>query len=515
MKKNVFAIGAICCFVLLSGLLCSAQEFATVYPTDGATIRFQDLTSQGFQWQAPPDAGPFGVRLFAPHPFIFLSSVLFESESSPWILDATQGLHLGSYFTEGSEFQWRVEEIDQDGNTISTSNQSGFKVSNQTTMIPSPTPQVWPTPPGDIDGSSKVDARDLFILSSAWVNANGNLRAGDLNQDSMINWKDLLIYNERYGDPAPTPTPAPPIGIPQNVLIIPNEVVTMSEVPDLTIQWSPPQYPHNGQILYDLLIAPPNKGQYLEFNGLTETIYKPFSSYDTRFNEPFNVFIRARVNGMGESNIAVSSFTIIQNALDTPTPTPVPQTPDISSNSVTDILDVALFTKAFGTYKAHVQFNSLADLHTDEKIDRLDLLLFQQYYAKRGQTITAPQWLKADIPVIDGPVLEPPSEFITYELNEPYKLSMGVSGNQNGLVEALYTRLHFSPVDGSIDYFVTMDYQNRGIHLEFFTGGATYFEQKMIPMGHNEIISIMVQAAGEGLQLGEKSETLHVIIPAN
>ncbi len=508
MKKSVFYIWTVCLFVLLAGSLCSAQEFITIYPAEGETIRFQNLVDQGFQWQAPPGAGTFQVRLFGPDPF--LSQVPFESEASPLKLDAI----LGRYFSEGSEFQWRVEEVDQDGNIVNTSNQSGFKISNQTTIIPTPTPRVWPTPPGDIDGSSKVDARDLFILSSAWVNPDGNLRAGDLNQDSIINWKDLLIYNQRYGDPAPTPTPAPPIGMPQNVQITPKEKVTTSETPSLTIKWSAPLYPPEGQILYDILILPPY-GDNIEFNGTTETIYQPFAKGITTRTGPYKVFIRARIDGVGESNIAVGAFEIVLYIPDPPTPTPVPQTPDISSNSVTDVLDVALFTKAFGTYKVHVQFNSLADLHTDEKIDRLDLLLFQQYYAERHQTISAPQWIKAEIPVITGPVLEAPSEFITVELHEPYDLNMGISGDQNGLVEALYTKLYFSAVDGAIDYFVTMDYQKRGIHLEFFTGGAAYFDQKMIPIGHDEIISIVVQAAGEGLQLGENSQTLNVIIPAN
>ena len=45
------------------------------------------------------------------------------------------------------------------------------------------------------------------------------------------------------------------------------------------------------------------------------------------------------------------------------------------------------------------------------------------------------------------------------------------------------------------------------------TGGKTFFSNKIIPKNADDVISIQVQAAGDGLQLGEKSEPLRIVIP--
>lgn len=479
-----------------------AQQLSPVFPPNGATIKFQDLVTRGFEWTAPPAAKRFQIRLFGPDPF--LSQVPFESTSSPIKVQS----YLERYFPEGAVFQWHVEIVDENKNILQTSEQFEFTISNITTLIPTPTPVVWPTPSGDIDGSAKVDARDLFILASSWIKSDGSLRPADLNRDSVIDRKDLLFYMDRFGKPGDPPPPMAPVGIPRDVRFSPDFQVTIAETPQLEILWSIPAYPQTGGIVYDILIVPPY-GSNMEYRGIETNSLKPFQGMTTRIG-PYMVFIQARLNGVGLSDIASGQFEIVYFKTPQPTPTPVPQTANISGDKQINALDVASFLLTFNTYKGHVKFNSAADLYTDAKIDRKDLLLFQQYYKDRERGLSAPVWKTAEVPVIVAGI---PESYNLVELLPPYELPVGQTNAKLGMAEAFFTRFSFSPVSGAIDYFVSIHYVNNNNRLDFFTGGETAFTEKLIPLGADEIIEIDVWAAGDGLQLGEKSETLRVLIP--
>lgn len=488
--------------------LAGAQELTPVFPVDGSAIRFQELTIRGFDWTGPADAVKYQIRLFGPDPF--LSQVPFETEKPPLKIQSI----MERYFTDGSDFQWQIEQLDSANNVIRTSSLASFKISNQTTLIPTPTPAVWPTPSGDIDGSARVDSRDLFILASFWIKSDGSLRAADLNQDSQIDRNDLLIYRERYGKPGDPPPAQAPIGVPRNLRFSPDSLVTIAETPTMEIQWNAPAYPQSEGFVYDMLIVPPY-GSNIEYESIATTSIKPFQTMMTRIGI-YTVYLRARLDGVGAGEIASAKFTIAYSKPTTPTPTPVPQSANISGDSQTNALDVGSFLQTFNTYKGHMNFNSLADLHTDDKIDRQDLLLFQQYYQGRTQSaVDSPQWLKAEIPVIEEPMIGVPSVYTAVDLLPPYELKLGSSNVKIALAEALYLRLYFKPVAGAVDYFVSVYYKNHDVRLDFFTGGQTSFTEKLIPLGYDELISIEVQAAGEGLQLGQKSEPLWIVIPSN
>lgn len=490
----------------LASLSASAQSIVPVFPANGGTIGFQDLVIRGFEWTGPPDAVKYQIRLIGPDPF--LSQVPFPAEESPLKIQSI----MERYFPDGADFQWRIEQVAEDESVVATSDWASFKISNQTSLIPTPTPVVWPTPSGDLDGSARVDTHDLFILAAFWIKSDGSLRAADLNQDSTIDRNDLLIYRERFGKPGDPPPPAAPVGIPSNLRFSPGAQVTIAETPTLEIQWDVPAYPQSHGFVYDMLIIPPY-GSNIEYKGIAALSLKPFQTMMTRTGI-YTVYLQARLDNVGASDITSGQFEIVYYKAATPTPTTVVQTANISGDNRTNALDVASFLQAFNTYKGHVKFNTLADLHTDEKIDRQDLLLFQQYYKERNQNVTLlPKWLKAEIPVIEEPMLGVPEQYTSVDLLPPYELKLGESNPKNALAQALYLRLYFSPVDGAIDYFVSMYYQNRDVRMDFFTGGSTSFTEKLIPLGHDEIIQIEVQAAGEGLLLGNKSDTLRVIIP--
>ncbi len=106
-----------------------AQQLSPVYPSNGATIMFQDLVTRGFEWTAPPTATRFQIRLFGPDPF--LSQVPFESTSSPIKVQS----YLERYFPEGAVFLWHVEIVDENKNILQTSEQFTFTINHYCPVI--------------------------------------------------------------------------------------------------------------------------------------------------------------------------------------------------------------------------------------------------------------------------------------------------------------------------------------------------------------------------------------------
>ncbi len=501
-----FAFGVITWWVL-TGSVASSQNLIPVFPASGDMITFSDLVTRGFEWTAEPAVDNFQVRIFGPD--AFLSQVPFPSTSSPLKLQQ----YLKMYFPEGSQFEWQLERVDTNGTILETSIQVAFTIVSQLNLIPSPTPLVWPAPSGDLDGSARIDARDLFILASSWITSDGSLRSGVLNQDSVINRDDLILYQERFGKPGdPAPVSAP-IGIPRNLQFSPYSQVTIAETPTLVISWSVPSYPQKSGIVYDMLIIPPY-GTNIEVQGIASTSYQPFDGMMTRTGI-YQVYLQARLDGVGVSDIATGQFEIVYARSATPTPTPVPQTSDISGDSSTDLLDIYNLLDTFYTYKGHVNFNSLADLFTDNQIDRMDLLRFYQYYTNRLRILAAPQWTIAEVPIVEKVQLNPPENYQNVDLVSPYQITLGMSGTNNPLAELYYMRIHFSSVEGAADYSVKY-YAEDAPQTSFVvrTAGKTYLEN-IILLRIGITILVEVQAIGEGQLVGEKSEILRVIIPAN
>ncbi|MBN2329508.1 MAG: hypothetical protein JXR73_20370 [Candidatus Omnitrophica bacterium] len=495
--------GIFCCLILAASSA-SAQEILHVYPAPGDSVLLQDLIEHGFEWQAPEGAQKFRLYIIGgdiPPNF----KVDVETTTYTQIFE-----QYSFWFKEGQTYTWTIAVLDASNNPTLFSDGAVFQIISDVSLIPTPTPLAQPTPSGDIDGSAFVDHQDMFILSSFWMKTDGSMPAGDLNQDSIINQNDLLVFHDRFGKPGDPPAPVSPIGKPRSLNYSPHAQVTISETPTFEIQWSAPAYPQAGGFVYDILIIRPD-GYKIESKGIASTSYKPFKSIIT-LTGLYSVYLQARLDGVGSSDIVSGQFEIVLFRQAQATPTPVPQTADISGDDEISALDAAVFAKTYNTYKGHVSFNSLADLQTDERIDRNDLLLFQSYYAKRERNLAPPTWISADIPVIVNGI---PQEYNSVELITPYELQLGQTDPKLGLAESYYARLTFSAVPGAIDYYITVHYEKRERNLDFFTGGQTTFTEKLIPMGHDEVIAIEVQAAGEGLQLGEKSEALRVIIPPN
>ncbi|MGC9329709.1 MAG: hypothetical protein ACP5I1_18895, partial [Candidatus Hinthialibacter sp.] len=379
--------------LLLAAPIASAQEIVHIYPAPGDSVYLQDLRSRGFEWQAPEGAQKFRLYISGGDIPPNFPGVDVESTTHKQIFE-----QYPFWFKEGETYTWTIAVLDASGNPILFSDGAVFEIISDASMIPTPTPVIQPTPSGDIDGSAFVDSRDMFILSSFWMKTDGSLPAGDLNQDSIINQNDLLVFQERFGKPGDPPAASPLVGEPQNLTFYPDDQITLQEIQTFEIRWDSPLYPKSDNFLYDILIHPPY-GSDIKFNGISANSIRPFN-YETRMNLPFTVYIRARLDGVGNSNIVSGQFTIVYSKPSTTTPTPVPQTADLSGDNAIDPLDAVIFMQTYNNYKNHIDFNTFADLRTDERIDRNDLLLFQSYYAQRKRNLAPPAWLSADIPVI-------------------------------------------------------------------------------------------------------------------
>lgn len=513
LNRWIVPAASAACFALLGARTTPAQSLVPLYPPEGATVRFQDLVDFGFQWIAPPGATAFEVLLLPPTPS-FPQPIHFPAGASPYRIDEAMASYLRSVLTDGV-YQWRVEIMSGEGQGT-VSGHVTFTMKNQSPLIPTPTPPgIKPTPAGNLDGTGKIDAGDLFILSRLWNVYDPSIELGpDLNQDSRVDGRDLLLYIQRYGNPAPVATPAPPLGVPRHLSFSPDSIVSIAETPQLEIRWDRPSYPEGQPFLYDVLILRPD-GNSIEAHGLPATSYKPFGVLMT-LRGIYTVYVRARLAAGGDGNIVSGQFQVVLNKPVTPTPTPVPRNPDLSRDGRAGALDLALFARAFGSRLGQTAFIPEADLIGDGKIDHYDLLVFYILFSQRTQRLSAPVWLYADVPVLDpnnycGKV----GEDYTRVYFPPTELTFGISSKRCALAELFGSVLAFSEIPGAADYFVTVRSEtDPGYLREFNTNGETKLVEKFDRFIPGDVLRVQVQAAGEGLRLGDSSDTLRLIIPS-
>ncbi|MFB3788393.1 MAG: hypothetical protein ACE15F_18695 [bacterium] len=510
LNRWIIPAASAACFALLGARSTPAQSLVLLYPPEGATVRFQDLVDFGFQWTAPPGATAFEVLLLPPTPS-FPQPIHFPAGASPYRIDEAMASYLRSVLTDGV-YQWRVEIMSGEGQGT-VSGHVTFTMKYQSPLIPTPTPPgIKPTPAGNLDGTGKIDAGDLFILSRLWKVYDPSIELGpDLNRDSLVDGRDLLLYIQRYGNPAPVATPAPPLGVPRHLSFSPDSIVSIAETPQLEIRWDRPSYPEGQPFLYDVLILRPD-GNSIEANGLAATSYKPFGALMT-LRGIYTVYVRARLAAGGDGNIVSGQFQVVLNKPVTPTPTPVPRNPDLSRDGRAGVLDLALFARAFGSRLGQIAFVPEADLIGDEKIDQYDLLLFYILYARREQQLPAPVWLYADVPVLDPDTCQGTEKMrVAFPPNE---ITFGFSSKRCVLAELFGTVLAFSEIPGAADYFVTVRSEtDPGYLLTFYTDGETKLVEKIVRFVPGDVLRVQVQAAGDSLRLGDSSDTLRLIIPS-
>jgi len=428
-------------------------------------VTFADLQDPGFLWFAPEGATFFEIVI---SPTLNPSQQFrFERDIRRLELDDSDR----NFFNPGP-YIWTVTILEGQGAGSSATGR--FQIGTTGSLVPTPTPNITPTPVPP-------------------------------------------------GENTPIPTPTPPVGLPHNFQFDPGQEVTFSEVRNLTISWDPPAFPEGATFTYDVLIIFPGDFTRIEKNALTQPQVVPLQEGTTFANE-YTVHVRAKNSRTGEvSDIATTTFTVRPNIPQTPSPTPELIDPDLSRDGETNVLDLGLFLKAFQAQSGQATFQNKADYTRDGIIDQEDLLVFVSLFSQKGQQSAKPQWLFADVPLMDdsGPFCEvigrrdpiqfPPNE-ITFGINGEKCILAEITGTNENFDNG--TRFHFSAVPNAVDYRVSITTQKPGIlpANEFDTGGNTSFG--LVVTTPDNGATIVVRALGPNGELGPPSDPLQITVPA-
>ncbi len=495
--------------IVVVSVPCFSQELTAVFPQPNDTVQFLDLVQRGFEFQFPEGATKFRIRIQGPPSLVLLPPL--QATSSPYHLPQ----NFAPLFENGS-YQWQVEITEGTGIGAFTE-WTPFSIGVVVNLRPSPTP-LHPEPPfGDLDNSDQVDVQDILIFSNEWGKQTDEpYQPMDLNQDQLIDSQDLLLYLERFGQPVPTPTPTPPIGKPENIFYEPGQSVHMSQSNLLVIRWSPPSYPEEGQFLYDILIAPPYGTDEIIGTNLQTTSFSPFETITTRTGL-YRVYLQAKDMEGRKSNIVSSSFELgFTQTITTPTPTPKPLDPDLFQDNQMNSLDLMMFANSFGIRNTQPNFVMNADFVPDGYIGLNDLLVFRELLLARSDVLSAPIWLYADVPILqmDGFV---PVEVGRQQIDfPPNEILIGQTNPQLKYAELNGSTFHFTPVEGAVDYQVTVESEIYGDSFQIFPGrefttkGETVFQ---IVRTQPDRLVVQVRAIDENSKLGDISEILRIIIP--
>ncbi len=485
------------------------QTITPIFPANGSTVSFSQLGTEGFQWSSSMGNVPMTLFIsstsFPPN----LPTLKVEDVVSPYPITFNQSVQV--YLKTGTVTWWVREP-----NSGIESARLNFNIADSTLDLkPSPTPQVQPTPSGDIDTSLRIDAGDLLLLATHWGRETNSFSSGmDLNQDSKISQDDVIAYIKRYGQPAPEPTPTPPVGQPFNIRFEPGERVSFADSPDFTIRWNKPTYPEGTDFVYDLMVEYPshvNVNDIVE-EGLTETSFQPFPNGLTLEGD-FNVYLRARIPQTGNSTIATSKFSVVLST--PPTPTPVPSNADLSQDQVINEHDVAMFDLAFGSEDGDDNFNPSADYHTDGVIDAHDLILFFAFYNNRTDTLPKPLWLSADVPTMEsqgfGGCTETSRETIFFTSVDSRVINYE---NPCAIAELNDTNLTFSAITDAVDYEVKIQSATTpSMFIQNRTDGAITIPIRWTLSLFQEELNVTVRAVFRDGRLGENSDPLVLTLP--
>ncbi|RJP19495.1 MAG: hypothetical protein C4527_26665 [Candidatus Omnitrophota bacterium] len=456
MIKIRFVFPAIVVFFLAVPFMAGGQELMAVYPSAGATVQFSDLTTRGFEFQYPEGAISFLILIDGTSFPVFPA---LKANSSPFLLPQ----NFSPYFKNGP-YQWQVTITEGEGKDMITE-WTPFTIGSVVNLRPTPTP----TPAQTVPPSADV-----------------------------------------------TPTPTPSIGMPSDIFYEPAQSLHMSQSNLLTIRWSPPSFPAGTTFLYDIMILPPYGSDEIIGLDLQTESYKPFSAVTTRTGI-YTVYLRAK-DALGRlGNIVISSFEIgFSQPIIQPTSTPKPLDPDLLRDNKIDVLDVLAFAKSFGMRKGQPDYDANADFNADDKIDVNDLLIFQALFLNRQQTLAAPIWLYADVPVFQMDEFQPVETGRTQVHFPPNAIQFGQSDPRFKYAELYGTQFFFSLVEGAGNYQVNIRSELYGSNFQvtpgrqFTTNGLNSFQ---IVRTEPDILLIQVRAVGDNSQLGASSESLRIVIP--
>lgn len=322
-EMNMFRTGIallVMSCIIGSASLAYSQGITPVYPVPNSSIVASEFRTKPIEWTAASQITSFNLSLRS------LSTTLSFNQD---------GIAATTFFLNDTQ----ISALTPGNYSISITTQINgqpfteswvFEVVNPgLNLIPSPTPIGFqtPTPSGNIDGSDRINAKDVMAFASKWKNQNDpSGYQYDLDSNGEINQVDLLLLLQRQGIEQPTATPTPPAGSIRNLSIFPGKQVGVSQTKTMEISWDPPLYPDSSEIVYDILVESVSTQNDINETGLTTTTFRPYERFPNGFpfpNETVNIYVRARTStGLGP--IAVDSFQIVLSAQPLPTPTQTP-----------------------------------------------------------------------------------------------------------------------------------------------------------------------------------------------
>ena len=455
MMKTIWVpiLGAFLHFTVFSGY--AQQEYPApqlVRPANGAQVYLSQIRSDGLHWESVPGAVKYEIEILGPSSF---------NQGFPYTTSTTttnfvfgQNGALDTTFT--GTYSWRVKSVfgsEEDSIESEFSEMWSFLVTVSPT--PTKTPRPIPTPDLDVNNDNAVDYKDLFFLSQQWTPGGRN----------------LLSYAPyfRIRNITPTPTPTPILSAPQSLQVLVNgqvipstQAIPGNQIGSVLLRWAP--VTGGISVVYEVSVTAPQPQASVFYPNLSQTEIRPYAGYQGLYPGTYTWSVQA-VDSLGNrSPVSVSTFKVSVGEPPSEVVTPYNEPDyDLNADGIFSGLDLFSFMGSWYLVKDDEGFQVQADYDKNEVVMQEDAVFLSDYLS-RSQL--------------------PPTQFTTIDLyNAPqggnpatYNRTVNAESTMAMKVfELAYCEIHFEPVEGAIDYEVTLmgwtNANNWPIGTRFRTGG--------------------------------------------
>ncbi len=443
----------ICIYItLLFAATVSAQDTSQipelVSPPNGSQVLLSSLQSQGLQWTAVPGAQKYEVEITGP--IGFNNGMPYTAGTTGTSLQFGPG---GISTTFMGNYSWRVRAV-FGANGESEEGPFSEKWSFVVTVPPTPTPTYAPRPTPVLDRNSDgaIDYRDLFNLTRSWSEPNQS-RPG------------MVDYAPHFGrkNVTPTPTPTPVLPAPSSLRVLvasepisPEQAIPTAQVGDILLDWADVE--GLDPVTYDVAVTGSKPQASVAYYGLPRSEIRPYSGYHGLYPGQYMWQVQA-VDGAGHRSPVSEGVFVLQASQAPPTvldPYTEPEF-DINDDGTFEAGDLYWFSRLWLG-----QDETQADYNRDGKVDPRDVPHLIE--ALSGDQLPAPEFTTIDI--YDPPIANNPATFNrTIPASPPLAMR---------IFELAFCEIHFSPVEGAVDYEVTVkgvtNDSNWPIGSRFYTG---------------------------------------------
>ena len=450
----------LCGFVFLFvPLLCVAQDNPSVPqlldPANGSQVSLHQIRTVGMQWEAVPDALRYEIEITGP--LSFNNGFPYTTSTTGTTFVFGQGGAIDTTFM--GTYYWRVRGVFDDmgeGREGEFSEMWTFVVAMPPT--PTPTPRVPPTPRLDINNDGAIDYRDVFYITRTW-------------SESTEERSNLRRFVPHFGrrKVTPTPTPTPQIAAPSSLRVLvdgrpvlPDEAIPTVKVGSIVLDWE--DVTGVEPITYDVSVTGPKLQSSVSYYGLSRSEIRPYSGYQGLYPGSYAWSIQA-IDGLGHRS-ALSTGEFQLEVGETPplviNPSDEPEY-DLDSDGSFQAGDLLRFSRFWGTSKEQSEFTPQADYNRDGTVTAEDV-------TRLIQGLSSDQLPPPRLTTID--IYDPPRGNTPPTLNRTIPALPPLALR---IFELAFCEIHFEPVEGAIDYEVTLTgLTNNGnwpIGSRFYTGG--------------------------------------------